>query len=361
VILALVFSVRNRFQSRVVDAARAKFLAVSGEPTSIIMSVSIMLSGNGELDSRRIADVSSQAERNGFDGFWIGETTLRDASVLATAAACATKKIQLGTSIVNVFTRTPGQLAMMGETLNELSAGRFTLGLGVSTAAIVEGWHGERFDKPVQRLDETVRLLRQYYSGARFTYEGRFYSPTSARLRTKFAPRIALAALNDQMIRKAAALGDRVVLNLYPPDRIEHAIGLMSDEQRTSRRPTQPILSVMLYAYLLGNDEKGLDSARDLVAFYGSSPAYSNLFSSLGFTTEAKSMAEAWKSKDKESVKRAVTREMIDEVMVLGTVRELRERVKLYHEMGVADVFISPSPFGDYEANVHEVLDHYFS
>jgi probable F420-dependent oxidoreductase len=325
------------------------------------MSVSIMLSGNGELDSRRIAEVSSQAERNGFDGFWIGETTLRDASVLATVAACATKKIQLGTSIVNVFTRTPGQLAMMGETLNELSGGRFTLGLGVSTAAIVEGWHGERFERPVQRLDETVSLLRQYYSGERFSYEGEFYSPTNARLRSKTVPRIALAALNDQMIRKAAALSDRVVLNLYPADRIGHAIKLIDDAQRTSRRPNQPILSVMLYAYILGDDEKGLDAAKDLIAFYASSPAYSALFSSLGFTTEAKAMTEAWKSKDKESVKRAATREMINEVMVLGTVRELRERVKLYHEKGVTDVFISPSPFGDYEANVHEVLDRYFS
>lgn len=320
-----------------------------------------MLSGNGELDSKKIAKISSHAEKEGFNGLWIGETTLRDASVLATVAACATKKIQLGTSIVNVFTRAPGQLAMMGGTINELSGGRFTLGLGVSTAAIVESWHGERFDKPVQRLDETVNLIRQYYSGERFSLRGAFYSPTNARLRTMTAPKIALAALNDQMIKKAAALGDRVILNLYPPERIRHAIRLIDDEQRTSRGKIRPILSVMLYAYLLGDDEKGLDAAKDLVAFYASAPAYSALFSSLGFVTEVKAMAEAWKSKDKESVKRTVTRKMIDEIMVLGTIRELRERVKLYHEKGVEDVFISPSPFGDYEANIHEVLDRYFS
>ena len=299
--------------------------------------------------------------RRGFDGLWIGETTLRDASVLATVAACATRKIQLGTSIVNVFTRTPGQLAMMGGTINELSGGRFTLGLGVSTAAIVESWHGEHFDKPVQRLDETIRLIRQYYSGERFSHDGAFYSPSNARLRTKIAPKIALAALNDQMIKKAAAIGDRVILNLYPTERIEHAIKLIDDGRRTSQRKSRPILSVMLYAYLLGDDEKGVNAAKDLVAFYASAPAYSTLFSSLGFVTEAKAMAEAWKSKDKETVKRIVTRKMIDEVMVLGTIRDLRERVQLYHEKGVEDVFISPSPFGDYEANIQEVLEHYFS
>ncbi len=325
------------------------------------MSVSIMLSGNGELDSRKIGEISFQAEKKGFDGLWIGETTLRDASVLATVAACATKKIQLGTSIVNVFTRTPGQLAMMGGTINELSGGRFTLGLGVSTAAIVESWHGERFDKPFQRLDETIRLIRQYYSGERFSHKGTFCSPSNAKFRTKIAPKIALAALNDQMIKNAAALGDRVILNLYPTERIGHAIKLIDDGQRTSHGKSRPILSVMLYAYLLGDDEKGLDAAKELVAFYASAPAYSTLFSSLGFVTEAKAMAEAWKAKDKESVKRTVTRKMIDEVMVLGTIGDLRERVKLYHEKGVEDVFISPSPFGDYEANISEVIDRYFS
>jgi probable F420-dependent oxidoreductase len=324
------------------------------------MSVSVMLSGNGDLDSRKVAEISSQAERTGFDGLWFGETTVRDASVLATVAACVTKRIQLGTSIVNVFTRAPGQLAMMGATINELSEGRFTLGLGVSTAAIVENWHGIRFNEPVRRLDETVRLLRQYFSGERFSDEGTFHSPRNARLRTKPAPKIALAALNNQMIKKMATLADRVILNLYPTDGIEHAIKLMEEAQRTSGRKNRPTLSVMLYASVLGDNERGLDAARDLVAFYASSPAYSTLFSSMGFAGEAKAMMAAWKARDRESVKRTVTRQMIDKIMVLGTLRDLRERVKLYHEKGVEDVLISPSPFGDFSANVNEVLHHYF-
>ena len=226
-----------------------------------------MLSGNGELDSRKVADVSSQAEGKGFDGLWVGETTLRDASVLASVAACATKKIQLGTSIVNVFTRAPGQLAMMGATINELSGGRFTLGLGISTDAIVKNWHGQLFDMPVQRLDETVKLIRQYFSGERFSHEGTFCSPTNRRLRMKPTPKIALAALNDHMIKKAATLADRVILNLYPTERIGHAIKLIEEAQRTTHGKSRPTLSVMLYAYPLGDDEKGLDAARDLVAF----------------------------------------------------------------------------------------------
>ena len=323
------------------------------------MSVSIMLSGNGELDSRKVAEISSEAENRGFDGLWFGETTLRDASVLATVAACATKKIQLGTSIINVFTRAPGQLALLGATINEVSGGRFTLGLGVSTAAIVESWYGQSFEMPVRRLEETVKLLRQYFSGERFSHEGSIYSPNNARLRTKPPPKIALAALNDQMIKKAAILGDRVILNLYPTERIGHAIKLVEDSRRNAGVQGRPTLSVMLYAHVLEDGEKGLDAAKDLVAFYASAPAYSALFSSIGFATEAKIMMEAWKAKDRETVRRTVTRKMIDKIMVLGTVSDLRERVRDYHENGVDDVFISPSPFGDFEANVNEVLHHY--
>jgi len=312
-----------------------------------------MLSGNGELSSQHISELSAQAERKGFSGVWFGETTLRDASILATIAACSTKKIGLGTSIVNVFTRSPGQLALMASTVNELSGGRFTIGLGVSTAAIIEKWHGQQFDRPVQRLEETVRLLRKYFSGERFSEKGAYYSPENARLRATPPPKLALAALNDQMIRRAATMADRVILNLYPPDRIKHAISLIDESSAGKPRPN---ISVMLYAHVLGDDEAGLNAAKDLIAFYASAPAYSSLFRSIGFSHEADAMMRAWQSKDRDAVKRVVTRAMVDKLMVLGTIHTLRERIKLYHESGVDDVFISPSPFGNYEGNVREVL-----
>ena len=325
----------------------------------MVMSTSIMFSGNGELSSLSIPDLSRQAEEKGFGGIWFGETTLRDASLLATIAACSTRKIELGTSIVNIFTRTPSQLALLGATLNEFSGGRFTLGLGVSTAAILESWHGQQFHEPMQRLEETVRFLRLYLSGERFSHKGAYSSPVNARLRTKPPPKIALAALNDGMIKKAAQLADRVILNLYPTNRIRHALSLMEEGCLEVGGKARPTLSVMLYSYVLGNEEKGLEAGKELVSFYSSAPAYSRLFSSLGYKSEAAAMAEAWKAKDRDTVKRVVTRQMIDELSVLGTIRDLKERVNLYHENGVDDVFICPSPFGDYEANINEILQHY--
>ena len=324
------------------------------------MSTSIMLSGNGDLPAANISEISREAEARGFSGLWFGETTLRDASILATIAACSTKKIQLGTAILNVFTRSPSQLALLGATINEFSGGRFTLGLGVSTAAIIESWHGLPFQKPNRRLDETVQLLRQYFSGEKFGHQGVYSSPTSAKLRTRTPPKIALAALNDRMVMKAAQFADRIILNLYPPTRVQHALTIIDEGCRKAGGKPRPILSVMLYAYIVGDDNKSLEAGRELISFYASAPAYSTLFSSLGYATEAKAMSEAWKARDKNAVKNLVTPEMIDALTVRGTVQNLRERVKEYHKSGVDNVFICPSPFADYEANVNEVLQHYF-
>ncbi len=318
-----------------------------------------MLSGNGNLSSRQVWNASSEVERKGFSGIWFGETTVRDAFVLATIALCSTKKIDVGTSIVNVFTRSPGQLAMAGETLNELGEGRFTLGLGVSTAAIVEGWHGQPFGDPVKRLEEVVKLLRHYLSGEKFGFNGSFFSPTTAKLRIGQPPEIALAALNNGMIEKAAVLADRVILNLYPTERIQHARRLMDSACLKAGKKKRPALSVMLYSHVLGDNEPGVEAAKDLVSFYSSAPAYSQFFSSIGFSEQARGMLEAWEAKDREAVKRRITREMIDAIMVVGTVKELRERVMAYHESGVDEVCICPSPFGEYEANIKEILASY--
>jgi len=319
-----------------------------------------MLSGNGEIGSRLVPEIASTIERNGFTGLWFGETTLRDAGIEVAIAACATKKIQLGTSILNVYTRSPSQLALLGTTLNEFSEGRFTLGLGVSTATIVESWHGIKFERPVTRVEETVKMLRHYFSGEKFSVQGRYSSPVNARLRSGLPPKIALAALNDFMIRKAAMLGDRIILNLYPVERIAHARALISEGCTSAGKKKRPILSVMLYSHLLGDDEKGVDAAKNLISFYASAPAYSSLFSSVGFRDEAKAMLEGWKSRDRETVRKNITRQMIDKLTVVGGIGELRERIRMYHEAGVDDVFICPSPFGDYEGNVKQAINKYF-
>lgn len=312
------------------------------------MKTSVMLSGNGDLSSTLIASISQKVEERGFYALWFGETTLRDAGVLAGIAAFVTKKLALGTSIINVFTRTPGQLAMLGATLSELSGGRFTLGLGVSTPSIVQGWHGVNYERPLKRMEETLKLLKKYFSFERFNYQGEFFSPTNARLKLRSSPRIAVAALNPKMIRLASQHADQVILNLYPVEKVKYVLPLTKSAES----------SVMLYC-VIASDEKALDAAKELLAFYGSSQAYARLFASFGFSEEAKAMLNAWERKDREGAKRAVTQKMVEDLMVLGDIKLLRDRVKQYHEVGISEVLIAPSPFGDFLENIKAVVENY--
>jgi alkanesulfonate monooxygenase SsuD/methylene tetrahydromethanopterin reductase-like flavin-dependent oxidoreductase (luciferase family) len=211
----------------------------------------------------------------------------------------------------------------------------------------------------MQRLEETVLLLRQYFSGEKFSHEGSYSSPRGARLRVGSPPKIALAALNDRMIAKSAKLADRIILNLYPPHRVKHAVSIIEDACRLAENRPHPILSVMLYAYVLPTRDRGIEAGKDLVAFYASAPAYAALFSNIGYETESKAMTAAWKVRDRDSVKRAVTMEMVNALTVFGSIEDLKDRVLQYHKAGIDDVFICPTPFGDYEANIREILEKY--
>jgi len=315
-----------------------------------------MFSGNGDLPPSLVGKFSAASEERGFNGLWFGETTIRDAGVLSCLALNATKKIEVGTSIVNVYTRTPGQLAMLASTLNELGEGRFTLGVGASTPAIVSGWHGVDYEKPLLRVEETVKLLRLYFSGEKFSYKGSFASPNNARLKVQSTPRLALAALNEKMIGLASRLADRIILNLYPPSMIAEARKIV----REANPRSEAKLSVMLYAYVLGESERGLQASKDLIAFYSSSEAYSRLFFRAGFVEESKRAYEAWRLKNREMVKKSITEEMVHTLMVYGDIGALRERIKAYHDEGVDDVLIAPCPTGDYVENIQYIVDHYF-
>jgi alkanesulfonate monooxygenase SsuD/methylene tetrahydromethanopterin reductase-like flavin-dependent oxidoreductase (luciferase family) len=118
-------------------------------------------------------------------------------------------------------------------------------------------------------------------------------------------------------------------------------------------------MSAMLYAYMLDNINRGIEAGKELAAFYGSAPPYLALFSSLGYDRESKAMVAAWKEKDRERVKATVPVEMVKSLTVLGSTQDLRDRITEYFKVGIDDVFICPTPFGDYEANLREILAKY--
>ena len=116
-----------------------------------------------------------EAERLGVDRVWSAEAWGHDAVTPLAFMAARTTRIRLGTGIMQAGTRTPALVAMTAMSLNAMSGGRFMLGLGVSGPQVIEGWHGIRFERPVQRMRETVEIVRRAARGERLAYKGKIY------------------------------------------------------------------------------------------------------------------------------------------------------------------------------------------
>ena len=112
-------------------------------------------------------DYVVEAERLGVDSVWVPEFWGYDALTGLGAIAALTDTIKLGTAIVQLDTRTPAMLAMSAMSLQQLSGGRFLLGVGASGPQVMEGWHGVPFAKPVRRTRETIEIIRMITAGER--------------------------------------------------------------------------------------------------------------------------------------------------------------------------------------------------
>ena len=115
------------------------------------------------------------AENLGFDSTWTAEAYGNDAVTTATWIAAKTERIRVGTAIMQMPARTPAMAAMTAMSLDQLSGGRFILGLGPSGPQVVEGLHGVPFAKPVARMRETIQIIRKAFAGEKLAHEGEHF------------------------------------------------------------------------------------------------------------------------------------------------------------------------------------------
>src|SRR5438132_5032298 len=139
------------------------------------MKLGLNLPYEGSLAFPEAVELAQRAEALGFESVWMPEAYGTDAVSILGALAARTQRIRLGTGIVNVFSRTPALLGQTAATLDLISGGRFILGLGTSGHQVVSGWHGMRFDRPLQRMRETVEIVRRVLRQERLRFEGEIF------------------------------------------------------------------------------------------------------------------------------------------------------------------------------------------
>ena len=194
------------------------------------------------------------AERIGVESLWVPEVWGYDALTGLAYLAAKTSSIQLGTFVVQLGSRSPALLATSALSLQELSSGRFILGIGTSGPRVMEGWHGVRFRKPVQTTRETIEIIRIVSRGERLEHDGEIYPlplPDSrgAALRPMVRPDhvpVYVAAMGPQNLRLTGEAADGWLGNAFIPEAAEVFLGpLREGAQRAGRsldraRPGRP-------------------------------------------------------------------------------------------------------------------------
>jgi F420-dependent oxidoreductase-like protein len=178
---------------------------------------------------RSLNDSTARAktvEKLGYESLWTTQLpNARDASLVLAAYAAGTERVKLGTGVLPIYTRHPTAMAQMAATLDELSGGRFILGIGVSHKVTVEAMWGLHLDSPVDAMREYLTIVRQSLTEGASSFEGRFFTARWAYSAPRRAGMpVMISALNPRMLELAGELADGVVLYMCPPSYIREKV-----------------------------------------------------------------------------------------------------------------------------------------
>lgn len=273
----------------------------------------------------------------GYTDLWSAETAGTDAFTPLALAASAAPGARLGTAIAPVYTRGPALLAMSAATIAQLAPGRFALGIGSSAPAIVSGWNGVSFDRPYQRVRDTLRFLRRALAGEKVTAEYETFAVRGFRLEQAPAqpPPILLAALRPGMLRLAGREADGAITNWLSADDVTTVRGALGEG---------PELVARIFVAPTEDTESVRALGRRLIAGYLSVAAYAAFHDWLGRSEELATMHRAWASGDRRGAVAAVPDEVVDALIVHGSPDSCRAQLARYVAAGVDTPVLAPLP-----------------
>ncbi|MBO0705963.1 MAG: LLM class flavin-dependent oxidoreductase [Candidatus Dormibacteraeota bacterium] len=282
------------------------------------------------LPGSALREQLEEAGRLGIEEAWSYERNVFDAFTPLAAAATAHPTMRLGTSIVPVFTRPPGLLAMSAAGLAELAPGRFVLGVGGSTETIVTGWMGVPFAKPLQRVRETILTVRALLGGERVGKLTLYRPPATP-------PPIYMAALGERMLRLAGEIADGVAFFMASAGSVP---GLL----RGTGRELDSVARVIV---LCGQDHaQNVAFARRFITGYAILPFYARFLESQGWGEAVRAIQRRWEAGDRAGANQEVPEEMAESLMLIETDPRLTDRVREYERSGLGTLdlwFMSPA------------------
>lgn len=323
----------------------------------------LMTADHDSLDS--LAEQARRAERHGFARVSAGETTGWDMVTAFAVVGERTDTIGVSNDVLSPFGRAPTVLAQTALTMHEATGGRFRLGLGTSSPAIAERWHGAAFDRPLRRLRETIDVVREVYAGGDVEYDGEIYEIGGLSYDKPIPddpPGIDVAALGPKATELVGRFADGWVPQLFTPDGLaERMADLERGADLGSRRVDDLRVSPIVRTFASEDRERARETARSMVAFlvgaYG--PFYGQSVAQQGYEGEVEAIRAAWDDRDTAAMADALPDGMLDELAAAGTPDEVRDRLERYLAVDGVDAvrvgFVSGMSQADKESTMEAV------
>lgn len=328
------------------------------------LSSSLMYAGN----PREAADQVQALERAGLDSIWVAEAYGFDSPTLMGYLAAKTETIEIGSAILNIYSRTPGALLQTAAGLDNVSGGRAILGLGASGPQVIEGFHGVPYAAPLGRTREIIDIIRRGMRREPLSSDGHFKIPLTKengavtglgkplKILThpeRSAVPIYIASLGAKNVEMTAEIADGWFPHLYIP---EHAATAWAEPlakgaaNRSADLAPLEVVAGAMCAIGEGPETKALlDFARPLVALYvGGMGArdknfYNQLFVSYGYEAAAKEIQDLYLDGKKKEAEAAVPIEVLELMNLVGPESYVKERIAAFRESGVTNLQIMPA------------------
>ncbi len=285
------------------------------------MKLSIFYGGQNDVDSNVRAVVD--AEKQGFDTFWFGQVFGVDVMTVIALAGQRTSRIQLGTSVVPTYTRHPVAMAQQAMTTQAACKGRFTLGIGLSHAPVVQGMWGISYDRPAVHMREYLSVLAPLIREGRVSFSGDLFRVNQGLQIPGGQPvPLLIAALAPVMLRLAGTVADGTITWMTGPKTLEtHIVPRLTKAAKEAGRPDPRVVAALPVA-VTDDSAAARERAARSFAVYGTLPNYQRMLNIEGATGPA-------------------------DVAIVGTEKEVEQQIRAVGSAGATEFVAAEFPVGE--------------
>ena len=296
------------------------------------------------LSVEEVLQCAQLVAKTEIDSIWIPETWGMENFSMLGAVANNTKTQKIGSSIINIYSRSPSTIAMGSVTTDTLSNGRLILGLGTSSVPIVEDFHGEKFENPVQRMREYVEIIRLSLTKKQINYSGKIFDLKNFTLliepKRQSIP-IYLAAINQKMVNLCWEIADGVIFYLRPIEEMKKTISKMQSQKNID-------VACQIITCISNDSEEAIQRAKKTVAFYVSvGKIYREFLAKNGFNNETNNIFEEFKKSGFKSNHELVTDSMLNSLCISGSPEEAKIQLEKFRNTGIDLPIIQFNPIGN--------------